>query len=49
MKYIYECPTKRGYKRFKITNKQQNSLFKYRQSKFFIKYDYNAYLGFLKL
>lgn len=40
MKYIYTCPTKRGYKRFKITNKQQDSLFKYRQSKFFIRYEY---------
>lgn len=40
MEYIYECPTKRGYKRFKITNKQQNNLFKHRQSKFFIKYEY---------
>lgn len=40
MKYLYECPTKKWYKRFKITNKQQNSLFKYRQSKFFIRYEY---------
>lgn len=38
--YIYENPLKIGYKQFKLTKKQHNSLFKYRQIKWFDKYEY---------
>ena len=31
MTYKYECPTERGYEKFKISRKDQNRIFKYRK------------------
>lgn len=39
-KYIYENPLDQGYKQFKLTKKQHNTLFKYRQIKWYDKYEY---------
>jgi hypothetical protein len=39
-KYVYEDPIKLGYIQFKLTKKQHNSLFKYRQIKWTDKYEY---------
>jgi len=39
-KYIYKNPLEQGYKQFKLTRKQHNELFKYRQLKWTDKYEY---------
>ena len=39
-KYVYENPLDKGYTKFKLTKKQHNSLFKYRQIKWFDNYQY---------
>lgn len=39
-KYIYKDPLKNGYKQFKLTKKQHNKLFKYRQIKWYDRYKY---------
>lgn len=38
--YVYTNPLDDGYKQFKLTKKQHNSLFKYRQIKWHDKYEY---------
>jgi hypothetical protein len=38
--YTYKDPLKIGYKQFKLTKKQHNKLFKYRQIKWQDKYEY---------
>lgn len=39
-KYKYISPIDKGFKQFKLTKKQHNSLFKYRQIRWFDKYEY---------
>lgn len=39
-KYIYKDPLIKGYKKFKLSKKQHNKLFQYRQLKWFDKYEY---------
>jgi len=39
-KYVYENPLSNGYKQFKLSKKQHNKLFKYRQIKWYHKYEY---------
>lgn len=39
-KYTYENPLDKGYKQFKLTKQQHNKIFKYRQLKWFDKYEY---------
>jgi len=38
--YIYTNPLDKGYKQFKLTKKQHNKLFKYRQMRWCDKYEY---------
>lgn len=38
--YKYKCPTEYGFTKFKLTKRQHNSLFKYRQIKWNDKYEY---------
>lgn len=38
--YKYECPTEKGYVRFKISRKDQNRIFKYRKWSWSVNYDY---------
>jgi hypothetical protein len=38
--YKYQNPLENGYKQFYLTKKQHNSLFKYRQIRWFDKYEY---------
>jgi hypothetical protein len=40
MTYEYECPTDRGYEKFKINRKDQNKIFKYRKWVWSINYEY---------
>ena len=40
MTYEYECPTERGYEKFKISRKDQNRIFKYRKCVWSINYEY---------
>lgn len=40
MSYVYKDPLKNGYKQFRLTRKQHNKLFEYRQLKWFYKYEY---------
>lgn len=40
MSYQYRDPLKQGYKKFKLTTKQHNELFKYRKKKWYSKYEY---------
>jgi hypothetical protein len=43
MKYKYECPTEKGYEKFRISRSEQNRIFKYRKwqwslnSEFYVK------------
>lgn len=39
-KYVYKNPLDEGYKKFKLTKKQHNQLFKHRQIMWFDKYEY---------
>ena len=39
-KYIYKNPLDEGYKKFKLTKKQHNQLFKHKQIKWLDKYEY---------
>lgn len=39
-KYVYECPTKRGYIKFKISKKDHNEIFKYRKTVWHSNYEY---------
>lgn len=39
-KYVYKNPIEQGYIKFKLTKKQHNQLFKYRQIKWCDKYEY---------
>lgn len=38
--YKYECPTERGFKKFTISKRDQNRIFKYRKSKWSCKYEF---------
>lgn len=38
--YKYECPTERGFRRFKISKKDQNRIFKYRKASWSCKYEF---------
>lgn len=40
MSYKYENPLDRGYKQFTLIKKQHNELFKYRQIKWYDRYEY---------
>ena len=40
MTYKYECPTERGYVKFRISRKDQNRIFKYRKWIWSINHDY---------
>jgi hypothetical protein len=40
MTYKYECPTVRGYVKFRISRKDQNRIFKYRKWIWSINHDY---------
>ena len=39
-KYVYRNPLDNGYKKFKLSKKQHNQIFKYRQIKWIDKYEY---------
>ncbi len=38
--YVYKNPLNNGYKKFKLSRKQHNQLFQYRQIKWYDKYEY---------
>lgn len=40
MTYKYECPTSKGYTRFRISNKDQNRIFKFRKTGWSINYEF---------
>jgi hypothetical protein len=40
MAYKYECPTSKGYERFRISNKDQNRIFEYRKTEWSTNYEF---------
>jgi hypothetical protein len=47
--YKYISPLEEGFKQFKLTKEQHNTLFKYRQIKWFDKYEYYYNKDMIKL
>lgn len=38
--YKYECPTKRGFKKFRVSKRDQNRIFKYRKARWSHNYEF---------